>query len=225
VATWAVMAPFNGRLKRLRAAVKGRSAGAGYFRSDSRTICPALRNQKSGYTQTIGFYGFGNWVPSLLASQGASVTKSLLWSFVIAFAYPAGPLLFSFIADKFERKHQIVAAAIGTACFGLLFTTQRAAAALILLGVLITLSNNLLSYAYHAYQAELFPTRIRARAVGFVYSWSRISTVMTSFMVAFFLQTYGATGVFIFIAGAMAVVVGVITAFGPRTRGRALEEI
>ncbi|WP_218054342.1 MFS transporter [Phenylobacterium immobile] len=186
-----------------------------------RTIMLAVFN----FAQTIGFYGFGNWVPSLLASQGVTVTKSLLWSFVIAFAYPIGPLIFSFIADRFERKHQIIAAAIGTATFGLLFTTQRAAAALILLGVLITLSNNLLSYAYHAYQAELFPTRIRARAVGFVYSWSRVSTVLTSFMVAFFLESYGAPGVFVFIAGAMLVVVGVIGGFGPRTAKRALEEI
>lgn len=186
-----------------------------------RTIMLAVFN----FAQTIGFYGFGNWVPSLLASQGVTITKSLLWSFIIAFAYPVGPLIFSLIADRFERKHQIIAAAIGTATFGLLFTTQRAAAALILLGVLITLSNNLLSYAYHAYQAELFPTRIRARAVGFVYSWSRVSTVLTSFMVAFFLQTYGAPGVFVFIAGAMMVVVGVIGGFGPRTGKRALEEI
>lgn len=186
-----------------------------------RTIMLAVFN----FAQTIGFYGFGNWVPSLLASQGVTITKSLLWSFIIAFAYPIGPLIFSQIADRFERKHQIIAAALGTATFGLLFTTQRAAAALIALGVLITLSNNLLSYAYHAYQAELFPTRIRARAVGFVYSWSRVSTVMTSFMVAFFLENYGAPGVFVFIAGAMLVVVAVIGGFGPRTGKRALEEI
>ena len=44
-----------------------------------------------------------------------------------------------------------------------------------------------MSYGYHAYQTELFPTRIRARAVGFCYSWSRLSTVFSSFMIAFFL--------------------------------------
>ena len=154
-----------------------------------------------------------------------TITKSLLWSFVIAFAYPIGPLLFSGIADRVERKWQIVAAAVGTASFGLLFSTQRGAVALIALGVLITLSNNLLSYAYHAYQAELFPTRIRARAVGFVYSWSRLSTVLTSFMIAFFLQEGGNLGVFLFIAAAMGVVVITIGAFGPRTRRLALEDI
>ena len=96
---------------------------------------------------------------------------------------------------------------------------------MVILGSLITTTNNLLSYAYHAYQAELFPTRIRARAVGFVYSFSRVSTVFTSFMIAFFLQNFGTTGVFAFIAFAMVVVMISIGVFGPRTNNLALEEI
>ena len=61
-------------------------------------------------------------------------------------------------------------------------------ALLILFGVLITLSNNVLSYSFHSYQTELFPTRVRARAVGFTYSFSRISTVFASFIIGFFLH-------------------------------------
>lgn len=177
------------------------------------------------FFQTIGFYGFGNWVPALLASMGATVTKSLRYSFIIALVYPIGPLLCVAIADKFERKWQIVSAAIGTATFGLLFAEHTSSAWLITFGILITLSNNLLSYSYHAYQAELFPTRIRASAVGFVYSWSRLSTIFTSFMIAFFLQRFGTKGVFAFIAASMLVVVLSIGIFGEKTKGLALEEI
>jgi MFS transporter, putative metabolite:H+ symporter len=177
------------------------------------------------FFQSVGFYGFGNWVPKLIEASGADVLHSLQYSVAIAVAYPIGPLLCLVIADRFERKSQIVAAAIGTASFGLLFAALRAPAAMIGLGVLITLSNNLLSYAYHAYQAELFPTRIRARAVGFVYSWSRLSTVFTSLMIGFFLDRFGPPGVFGFIAASMAVVCVSIGVFGPRTRDLALEEI
>jgi putative MFS transporter len=175
--------------------------------------------------QTIGFYGFGNWVPQLLASQGAGFAKSLQYSFIIALASPTMPLLFLLFADKVERKWQICAAAIGTSVFGLLFSQQTSPLLLIVFGILITGSNNLLSYAYHAYQAELFPTRMRARAVGFVYSFSRLSTIFSSFFIAFFLQEYGSAGVFGFISAAMVVVVIAIGGFGPRTRGLALEEI
>jgi len=177
------------------------------------------------FFQTIGFYGFGNWVPALLASMGATVTKSLRYSFIIALVYPIGPLLCVAIADKFERKWQIVAAAIGTATFGLLFAQHTGSAWLITFGILITLSNNLLSYSYHAYQAELCPTRIRASAVGFVYSWSRLSTIFTSFMIAFFLQRFGTKGVFAFIAASMLMVILSIGIFGDKTKGLALEEI
>ena len=177
------------------------------------------------FFQTVGFYGFGNWVPRLIEASGADVLKSLQYAVAIAIAYPVGPLLCLSVADRFERKSQIVAAAIGTASFGLLFAALHAPAAMIALGVLITLSNNLLSYAYHAYQAELFPTRIRARAVGFVYSWSRLSTVFTSLMIGFFLDRFGTPGVFGFIAASMAAVCIAIGVFGPRTRDLALEEI
>jgi putative MFS transporter len=57
-------------------------------------------------------------------------------------------------------------------------------------------ANALLSIVYHIYRAELYPRQVRARAVGFVYSFSLISTMFTSFMIAFFLKKFGAPGVF-----------------------------
>jgi putative MFS transporter len=187
-----------------------------------RTVMLSVFN----FFQTIGFYGFGNWVPALLAAQGVTFTKGATYAAIIAIAYPIGPLLCAAFADAIERKWQIVGAAFGAAVFGLLFwQSGNTVGLLILFGVLITMSNNLLSYAYHAYQAELFPTRVRARAVGFVYSFSRLSTVFTSFMIGFFLQNFGNGGVFGFIAFAMVMVMISIGVFGPRTSGLALEEI
>jgi putative MFS transporter len=188
-----------------------------------RTIMMSVFN----FFQTIGFYGFGNWVPALIAAQGITLTKSTGYAAAIAIAYPFGPLLCSLFADKIERKWQIVMAACGTAVFGLLFwqSAHAAPAILIGLGVLITISNNLLSYSYHAYQAELFPTRVRATAVGFVYSFSRLSTVFTSLIIGALLTAFGTGGVFGFIALAMIVVMISIGVFGPRTNGLALEEI
>jgi len=187
-----------------------------------RTVMLSVFN----FFQTIGFYGFGNWVPALLVAQGVTFAGGREYAAIIAIVYPIGPLVCSLFADAVERKWQIVGAACGTAIFGLLFWRSGSTVPLLILfGILITSSNNLLSYAYHAYQAELFPTRVRARAVGFVYSFSRLSTVFTSFMIGFFLQNFGNGGVFGFIAFAMVVVMISIGVFGPRTNGLALEEI
>jgi putative MFS transporter len=175
--------------------------------------------------QTIGYYGFSSWVPTLLISQGVEVTRSLAYTFIIAVAAPVGPLIGVMFADRFERKWQIAWAAIGIAAFGLLFAYQTTSVGVIICGLLITLCNNWLSFSFHAYQAELYPTRIRAQAVGFVYSWSRFSAIFSGFIIAFFLGRYGTIGVFSFIAGAMLVVFGVIGGFGPPVTQRRLEAI
>jgi MFS transporter, putative metabolite:H+ symporter len=116
-------------------------------------------------------------------------------------AAPFDPLIALRLANRFERKWQIVWSAFAIAVSGLLFGQMNAAALLILFGVLLTLANNMLSFSSHAYQAELYPTRIRAMAVRFVYSWSRISVVFSSFVIGFFLDRFGVAGVFALIAG------------------------
>jgi putative MFS transporter len=95
---------------------------------------------------------------------------------------------------------------------------------LIVLGVLFTLAANIMSYAYHGYQAELFPTRIRARAIGFVYSWSRISAAFAGLAIGILLHGYGVAGVAAFIGVSMLVGI-VMILLGPSTRGLSLESI
>jgi putative MFS transporter len=175
------------------------------------------------FCQAFGVYGFANWVPALLVEKGITVTKSLQYSFIIAFAYPIAPLLAASFADKFERKWIICGAAAAIGAFGMAFSQFREPALLIMCGVLITASNMTLSYAYHAYQTEVFPTQIRARAAGLVYSMSRVSATFSGFVVAFTLREAGTVGVFALITTAMVVVIVAIAAFGPNVRGKPLD--
>ena len=188
---------------------------------DRRAIILSVFN----FFQTFGYYGFAAWVPTLLIAKGITITTSLLYSFVIAIANPLGPLLCTLIADKIERKWQVCLGAIGIGVFGMLFANAGVPSVLIVLGVLVTLCNNLMSFSFHSYQSELFPTRIRSRAVGFVYSWSRLSAALSGLVVAYLLNLGGVNAVFSFIAFAMLMVVVSIGGFGPRTRGLALEAI
>jgi len=175
--------------------------------------------------QAIAFYGFGSWVPTLLIAKGIHVTTSLEYAFIIALANPVGPLLGLLVADRVERKWQLVIAGVCVAIFALLFAVQDQVLLVILFGVLVTLANNWISFATHNYQSELYPTRVRARAIGFVYSWSRLSAALAGLLIGFFLRQGGTIGVALFIGGAMVVMVVTIAGFGPRTRGRSLEEI
>lgn len=175
--------------------------------------------------QTIGYYGFTNWVPTLLIEHGIEVTKSMGYTAVIALAAPLGPMLGLAIGDRFERKGIIVGGAATIVVAGGLFAIATAPALLVLLGVALTIAGNTISFAYHTYQTEIFPTRIRAKAVGFVYSFSRMSAMLNAFLIAFMLREGGVPGVFGFICGAYVVVIIAIGVFGPRTTGRSLEEI
>ncbi|HKI74328.1 MAG TPA: MFS transporter, partial [Pseudomonadales bacterium] len=186
-----------------------------------RTVMLSVFNM----AQVVGFYGFAAWVPSLLMSRGVTVTHSLEYSFVIAIANPFGPLLGTLFADRVERKTQIVG---GLAVMGVTmvaFAQASSPALLIILGVVFTLAANIMSYAYHNYQAELFPTRIRARAVGFVYSWSRIAAAFAGLAIGYLLNVGGVPAVAAFIGIAMVVGIAVIGLLGPATQGRSLEAI
>jgi MFS transporter, putative metabolite:H+ symporter len=187
----------------------------------SRTIILVIFN----LFQTVGYYGFASWVPTFLISQGIGVTRSLLYTFIIAIANPIAPLIGMRFTDRFERKWQIAASAVGIAVFGLLFSRQSTAVGILVFGILITFANNWLAFSFHAYQTELYPTRIRAQAVGFVYSWSRFSAIFTAFIIAFFLGRFGTTGVFVLIAACMVVVAITIGGFGPRVTRLRLEEV
>ena len=186
-----------------------------------RTVMLSIFNM----AQVIGFYGFAAWVPTLLIARGITLTHSLEYSFIIAIANPFGPLLGTLFADRVERKRQILLGLIVMGLAMLAFSQARNPMLLIALGVLFTLAANVMSYAYHSYQAELFPTRIRARAIGFVYSWSRIAAAFAGLAIGYFLDAGGVLAVAVFIAIAMVVGMVVIGLFGPTTNGIALEKI
>ncbi len=174
--------------------------------------------------QTIGFYGFANWAPTFLLKRGVSLLHSLEYTLLIALVSPLGPLLAAWTSDRFERKWTIVILALLVAGFGLGFGNSIAPAAVIAFGALLTLSNYWFSATFHAYQSELFPTRLRATGVGFTYSWSRLSAAFTSLLIGAVL-VHGVPVVFAVLAAAMILVAVVVGFLGPRTNGMVLEEL
>ena len=175
--------------------------------------------------QSIGYYGFANWAPTLLEARGVTITHSLAYTAAIGLSYPVVPIIVTTFADRIERKWQIVAGALSAAVCGLLFAHQSAASGWIAFGVLLTAANTIMSIGFHAYQSELFPTQVRAKAVGLVYSFSRLSAMFSGYLIAFLLRGFGVTAVFISIAGMLGAAALLVGVFGPRTTRLALEKI
>jgi len=174
---------------------------------------------------SIAFYGFAHWVPTLLEHQGVTVTKSLLYSAMIGVAYPLSPLLASLFSDRIERKWQIVITGVLVAVLGILFGQQSTPFMWVAIGILLTVCSEMNSTATHTYRTELFPTQVRAKAVGFIYSFDRLATALSSYLIGFILLTAGVPGVFWMLATAMGLCIAVTVLLGPRTLGRSYEEI
>jgi MFS transporter, putative metabolite:H+ symporter len=175
--------------------------------------------------QTYGYYGFGTLAALVLVSRGYPVTSSMLFSALSFVGYPIGSLMAVPLIARFERKFLLVGSIVAVAVFGLLFATQSSVVSIIVFGFLTTATSNVFSNVYHVYQAEIFPTAVRATAVGWTYSLSRLSSGAAPFVLIPILDDYGAGAMFTAVATALSVVIVAVLALGPRTSRRSLEEI
>jgi MFS transporter, putative metabolite:H+ symporter len=177
------------------------------------------------FAQSFAIYGFASWVPIFLTDQGITVTSSLLYTFAIAILTPVGGLVAALLAERFERKWQLVFTGLEIAVAGLVFSQMHSVVGILIAGGLVTLGNYWLTGIFHTYNAEIFPTRIRSQAISFNFSWSRISAIFVGYIVSDLLTAYGTGAVFAVVAGAMAVLVLSVATMGPRTNGKRLETI
>jgi MFS transporter, putative metabolite:H+ symporter len=142
----------------------------------------------------------------------------------MAVASPIGPLVAVWLSDRLERKWTIVSLSAAMAVTGLVFLQARAPWQVIACGATLTMLSYWFSAAFHAYQAELFPTRARATGVGFTYSWSRLSAAASSLVIGALL-VYGVGAVVVLITAAWVGVAAIIGVFGPRTNAVPLEVV
>ncbi|OBG78214.1 MFS transporter [Mycobacterium sp. E1214] len=175
--------------------------------------------------QTFGYYGFGTLAALVLVNRGYPITSSMLFSAVSFLGYPLGSAMAIPLMARFERKFLLVGSIVAVAGFGLMFATQSSAPLIVLFGFLTTATSNVFSNVYHLYQAEIFPTAVRATAVGWTYSLSRLSSAASPFVLIPVLDRYGAGAMFAVVAGALAVVIVAVLSLGPRTSRRSLDDI
>ncbi len=175
------------------------------------------------FLQTVGYYGFGTLAPLVLASKGFDIVKSLGFTAVIFLGYPIGSAISVPLMERFERKHLIVVSSLVMAAFGMLFGFARSPGIILAAGFIVTSASNVFSNGFHVYQAEIFPTRMRATAVGTAYSLSRLSGAILPFITVAVLDGLGATAVFVGSAAILVILALDVALLGPRSTGMNLE--
>lgn len=177
------------------------------------------------FFETVGYYGFGTVTPLVLAAKGYGVVSSLTFVALSFLGYPVGSLLAVPLMERVERRALVIVGAVVTAAVGPAFGLSSSSTAIVAFGFTFTVVSNIFSNAFHAYGAELFPTDVRGTAVGTCYSMSRPSTALLPFVLLPVLTGHGVTAVFVITSAAMAVCALDVGLFGPRTTGRALEDL
>ncbi len=175
--------------------------------------------------QTVGYYGFGSLAPVVLTAKGFSIVSTLGYTALIYLGYPLGSLLSLPLVERIERKWLIVGTALLMALLGLSFGFATSVLMLIASGFLLTTISTIFSNAYHIYQAEIFPTRMRGTAVGMAYSFSRLTSAVLPFVALPLLKTSGPTTFFIGSAVIMGIVCLDVGLLGPRSTGQSLENV
>jgi MFS transporter, putative metabolite:H+ symporter len=174
--------------------------------------------------QTVGYYGFMHWLPTLLESKGMGHNRALNMQFAAFLLAPVGPLLGVWSCERWQRKRLIVALTMVLAAMQAAFALTGDAVVLTLLAAAVVVGCNWFSAVFHAYQAELFPTEARATGVGFTYAWSRASMVGIDLFMPGLIATGTLAAVGI-MAGAFVGVALIIGLFGPLTNAQTLEEV
>jgi putative MFS transporter len=172
--------------------------------------------------QTLGFYGFNSWVPTLLTEHGFSIVRSLEQASVMQIGAVPGAWIAASISDRWERKSLIAIVAIAIAACGMIYGLSFQTATIVIFGFLVAMGQQVFAPLLYAYTPECFPTQARNTGTGVSYGIGRLGNAFGPLIVAYLFGTYGYSSVFVYIAVCWAIVAILVTAFGPRTRGRAL---
>jgi MFS family permease len=175
--------------------------------------------------QTFGYYGFGTLAALVLVARGYDITSSLLYTALSFVGYPVGSALAVPLLKRYERKFLVIGSCAAMAGCGLLFATVDSVMLIVTFGFLTTAISNVFSNAYHVYQAEIFPTDVRATAVGGVYALSRLSSGALPFILLPVLDLHGPAAMFTVVLTALIITLSAVALVGPRTTWRSLEEI
>ncbi|WP_084168834.1 MFS transporter [Paraburkholderia acidipaludis] len=175
--------------------------------------------------QCFGYYGFGTLASLVVKSRGFDVTSSTLFMALSFLGYPAGSLLSIPLLNWLERRTLVIASILSIAVFGFGFAYSENTILIVVFGVLTTCASNVFSNAYHVYQAEIFPARVRSTAIGSTYALSRIMSGALPFLLLPVLNGYGAGAMFGVISTALVIVAVTVRALGPLTTRRSQDEI
>jgi MFS family permease len=219
---WAAQAPYRN--------ATGRSASRPtLFRLGlaSRYRRPILVTLLMNAAALFGWWGLFTWIPPYLAlpvtqgGRGLTMVASSLWIVAMQAGMWLGYVTFGFVSDALGQKRTYVAYLLLAAALVPFYARAQAPASLLLLGPLVAFFGTGHFTGFGVITAELFPTSIRASAMGLTYNFGRALSAAAPWLMGWVAEhrslnsAFGISGLAFLVAGLLAVAL-------PEGKGRAL---
>ncbi len=175
----------------------------------------------------FAYWGFNSWNPAFLSlppsEGGVGLSAVTMSTFVIVMQAGTwlGYVSYGVISDRVGRKKTYVAYLLVAAVLLPIYGRMRSPAALLALGPAVGFFGTGLFSGFGAVVAEIFPTEVRATALGFCYNLGRIVSAVAPFTVGSLAQTHGFATGFLMLSGAF-LFSAIMWIFIPETKGRQL---
>jgi MFS family permease len=137
----------------------------------------------------FAWWGLFTWVPRFLsmpASQGGrglGIVMTSEWTIVMQIGTFLGYISFGYIADRFSHKSTYIVYLLIAAVMVPIFASVSNPSALLVIGPVVGFFGTGYFSGFAILTSELFPTAIRASAMGFVYNIGRILSAVSPWLI------------------------------------------
>ncbi len=176
----------------------------------------------------FGYWGLFTWIPAYLSlpveqgGRGLDILQTTAWLIVMGVGKWLGYTLFGFFADAVGRKKSYASYLLVAAALVPLYGMAKSPTWLLILGPFVAFFGTGFFSGYAAIASELFPTEIRATAMGLSYNIGRGLSAAAPFAVGALAKHYGLGSAFFLQAGAFFLA-AMLALTLPETKGKRLE--
>lgn len=137
----------------------------------------------------FAWWGLFTWVPRFLSmsvaegGRGLSIVQTSAWTIVMQVGTFLGYIVFGYLADIFSRKYTYIGYLVMAALLVPAFALVRSPNALLVIGPLVGFFGTGYFSGFSVIASELFPTSLRASAMGFVYNIGRVVSASAPYII------------------------------------------
>lgn len=176
----------------------------------------------------FGYWGLFTWIPAYLAlpaeqgGRGLGLFQTTTWLIVMGLGKWLGYVLFGFSADAFGRRKSYAVYLLVAAALVPLYGLATSPTWLLILGPFVAFFGTGFFSGFSALAAELFPTEVRATAMGLSYNIGRGFSALAPFVVGALATSYGLGSAF-FLQAAAFFLAALLSLGLPETKGKVLD--